>query len=242
MFHVADRELIEQIFKWKPAQYNVGEPRQVMEPVTGPSSILLLDGERHMRMRKLMLPPFHGEAIARYAELIEEITNREIDGWRPGDTIRTRTVAQTITMEVIIRAVFGITDPARVAELKRLLPRPFLDQPAPRPRDRCGRTSARAAPGVASCAIATASTRCSTRRSSGVARPRQRRARRHPDAAAVRSRRGRQPAHRPGAARRADHAPARRTRDDRDVDRMGVRAPAANTARARAPDRRGEGG
>src|SRR4051812_24660521 len=51
--HVADPALIEQMFKWKPAQYNVGEPRQVMEPVTGPSSILLLDAERHMRMRKL---------------------------------------------------------------------------------------------------------------------------------------------------------------------------------------------
>src|SRR5438105_1134779 len=88
MFHIADRALIEQMFKWKPSEYNVGEPRQVMEPVTGPSSILLLDGEHHMRMRKLMLPPFHGEAIARYAELIEEITNREIDRWRPGEVIR----------------------------------------------------------------------------------------------------------------------------------------------------------
>jgi cytochrome P450 len=123
LFHVADRELIEQMFKWKPAEYNVGEPRQIMEPVTGPSSILLLDAERHMRMRKLMLPPFHGEAIAHYAELIEQISNREIDNWRRADTIRTRTVAQTVTMEVIIRAVFGITDPDRIAELKRLLPR-----------------------------------------------------------------------------------------------------------------------
>jgi cytochrome P450 family 135 len=123
MFHIADRALIEQMFKWKPGQYNVGEPRQVMEPVTGPSSILLLDGERHMRMRKLMLPPFHGEAIARYADLIEQIANREIDGWRAGQSIRTRSVGQAITMEVIIRAVFGITDRHRVAELRRVLPR-----------------------------------------------------------------------------------------------------------------------
>jgi cytochrome P450 len=122
MIHVADRALIEQMFKWKPAQYRVSEPRQVMEPVTGPESILLLDGERHMRMRKLMLPPFHGEAIARFAQLMEEITNREIDRWRTGETIRTRTVAQTVTLEVIIRTVFGITDPARIEEFKRLLP------------------------------------------------------------------------------------------------------------------------
>jgi cytochrome P450 len=122
IIHVADRALIEQMFKWKPAQYRVAEPRQIMEPVTGPESILLLDGHRHMRMRKLMLPPFHGEAIARFAELIDEIANREIDRWRPGQTVRTRTVAQTITLEVIIRAVFGITDPVRIEEFKRLLP------------------------------------------------------------------------------------------------------------------------
>ena len=129
VFHIADREVVEQIFKWKPAEYSVGEPRQVMEPVTGPSSVLLLDQDPHMRMRKLMLPPFHGEAIAHYTEVIEQITNREVDRWRPGETIRTRSVAQTITMEVIIRAVFGITDPDLVAELRRLLPR--LSSPSP---------------------------------------------------------------------------------------------------------------
>src|SRR3954468_10624717 len=129
LFHIAERELIEQVFKWKPAEYNVGEPRQVMEPVTGPSSILLLDAGRHMRMRKLMLPPFHGEAIAHYRELIEQITNREIDTWHEGETIRTRLVAQRITMEVIIRAVFGISDPERIAELQRVLPR--LSSPNP---------------------------------------------------------------------------------------------------------------
>jgi cytochrome P450 len=129
LFHVAERDLIEQMFKWKPAQFSVGQPRQVMEPVAGPSSILLLDGKRHMQMRKLMLPPFHGEAIAQYADLIAQITNREIDAWRPGEVIRTRSVAQRITMEVIIRAVFGITDPHRIAELQRFLPR--LSSPNP---------------------------------------------------------------------------------------------------------------
>jgi cytochrome P450 len=129
LFHIAEPALIEQVFKWKPPAYSVGEPRQAMEPVTGPSSILLLDGAEHMRMRKLMLPSFHGEAIAHYATLIEQVTNREIDTWRQGDVIRTRTVAQRITMEVIIRAVFGITDPGRIAELQRVLP--WLSSPSP---------------------------------------------------------------------------------------------------------------
>src|SRR3989442_5752229 len=79
VFHIAEHELIQQIFKWKPAEYHVAEPRQIMEPVTGPSSILLLDEERHMRLRKVMLPPLHRDAIARYARLIELITNRAID-------------------------------------------------------------------------------------------------------------------------------------------------------------------
>ena len=129
LFHIADRDLIEQMFRWKPADYTVAEPREPMAPVTGPSSILLLDGARHMRMRKLMLPPFHGEAIAHFADGIREVTNREIDTWRQGQVVRTRTVAQRITMEVIIRAVFGIRDPERIAQLQRVLPR--LSSPSP---------------------------------------------------------------------------------------------------------------
>jgi cytochrome P450 family 135 len=129
MFHIADRELVEQMFKWKPHEYNVAEPRRIMEPVLGGSSVLLLDGQRHMRARRLMLPAFHGEAIVQYADLIEQITNREIDTWQSGQTIRTRTVAQAITMEVIVRAVFGVTDPGRIAELKQVLPR--LSSPSP---------------------------------------------------------------------------------------------------------------
>lgn len=131
LVHVADRELVERIFKWKPDQYNVAEPREMMKPVVGSTSVLLLDGDPHLRMRKLMLPPFHGAAIARFGELIAEITEREVNDWSVGDRIRTRSVAQRITMEVIIRTVFGVTDPERLAELQRLLPglsaiNPFL--------------------------------------------------------------------------------------------------------------------
>jgi cytochrome P450 len=123
LFHVADRELIEQMFKWKPAEYTVSGPRRMMEPVVGPASLLLLDGARHLRMRKLMLPSFHGRAIAGYGELIAQIADRAIDGWSAGETVRTRGAAQTITLEVMIRAVFGVTDPDRVDELMRRLPR-----------------------------------------------------------------------------------------------------------------------
>ena len=122
VFHVADREMVAQMFKWSPGDYTVAEPRELMGPIVGSSSLLLLDGDRHMRMRKLMLPSFHGEAIARYEQLIRDVTRAEMDTWRAGQTIRTRTVAQSITMDVIIRAVFGITDPERITEMRSLLP------------------------------------------------------------------------------------------------------------------------
>jgi cytochrome P450 len=67
-----------------------------------------------LRLLKLTLPPFHGDAIAHYAQLIEQITQHEIDGWRSGDTIRTRTVAQTVSRSrrrLHVRS--GMTAPAR---------------------------------------------------------------------------------------------------------------------------------
>jgi len=130
LFHVGDPALIEQMFRWKPEAYEVAEPRELMEPAVGRESLLLLDGQRHLRMRKLMLPAFHGEAIAGYSELIQRITDAAIDGWTVGETIQTRSVAQEITMSVIIEAVFGITDPRRIAEFKFHLPRLTSVNPA----------------------------------------------------------------------------------------------------------------
>jgi cytochrome P450 len=123
LVHIADPALVAKMFRWKGDDYSVAEPREPMAPVVGRSSILLLDGARHMRSRRLLLPAFRGEAIAHFEELIADETDREIDGWRTGQRIRMRTAAQRITMQVIIRAVFGITDPERIAELQDLLPR-----------------------------------------------------------------------------------------------------------------------
>ena len=123
VFHVADRALVAEMFGWKPSDYTVAEPRELMSPIVGQTSLLLLDGERHLRMRKLTLPPFHGEAILQYEDLIAEVTREQMADWRPGQRIQTRTVAQRITMDVIIRIVFGITDPQRIQEMRLLLPR-----------------------------------------------------------------------------------------------------------------------
>ena len=78
-------------------------------PIVGPNSVLTALGARHMRQRKLLLPPFHGEAVARYAAMIAEAAEREIDKWdgRPSRS-RWRPRMQAITLDVIMAGIFGV--------------------------------------------------------------------------------------------------------------------------------------
>ncbi|MDQ6606651.1 MAG: cytochrome P450 [Actinomycetota bacterium] len=79
-----------------------------LRPILGPSSVLTLIGERHMRQRKLLLPPFHGDAVARYVEMIERVVQRELNDWGVGDTFPLAVRMQAVTLEVIMSGVFGI--------------------------------------------------------------------------------------------------------------------------------------
>jgi cytochrome P450 len=79
-----------------------------LRPILGPNSVLTLTGQRHIRQRKLLLAPFHGDAVARYAEMIERVVARELDRWRGGQVVAVAGRMQTVTMEVIMRGVLGI--------------------------------------------------------------------------------------------------------------------------------------
>ncbi len=92
-----------------------------LEPVMGPRSVLLLEGSEHMARRKLMLPAFHGERMRAYESVIEEVIDREIDSWRQGEEFRIHPRMQSVTLEVILRAVFGVTDPARLGRMREAL-------------------------------------------------------------------------------------------------------------------------
>jgi cytochrome P450 len=126
---VCDPIEIKRIFTGDPEVLQAGEGNAVTEPVAGPESVLLLDGKRHLHTRKLMLPAFHGERIRVYGELIDEIAEEEIDRWPVGTTYPIHPSMQSITLQVILRAVFGIEDVARRAELQRLIPR-LINSPA----------------------------------------------------------------------------------------------------------------
>lgn len=81
-----------------------------IEPVVGARSIILLDGQPHRRERSRFLSALHGERIRRYVTLMARAAQREVDTWQPGDTIDARDAAQSITLQIIVRAVFGISD------------------------------------------------------------------------------------------------------------------------------------
>src|SRR5688572_18912387 len=79
-----------------------------LRPIVGPNSVLTAVGPRHMRQRKLLLPPFHGEAVQRYTEMIAEAAEREIDGWPIGTPFALAPRMQAITLDVIMAGIFGV--------------------------------------------------------------------------------------------------------------------------------------
>src|SRR6185503_18515232 len=87
LVYVADPALVKELFTGSPEQFHAGEANAtVLEPAMGPNSVLTLDEGPHLRQRKLLLPPFHGERIGRYGDLIREITVREMKRWPVGET------------------------------------------------------------------------------------------------------------------------------------------------------------
>ena len=120
MVYVSDPELIKQVFTGDPAVYHAGESTEAfIGPVVGPNSVLTLDEQPHLRQRKLLLPPFHGANIDRWADRIREITEHDIATWPLGTPFGLRLRTQRITLEVILRAVFGVRGQER---LERILP------------------------------------------------------------------------------------------------------------------------
>src|SRR3954447_13373124 len=79
-----------------------------LRPILGPNSVLTAVGPRHMRQRKLLLPPFHGEAIEAYTRMITEAAEREIDRWPVGEPFSLAPRMQAITLDVIMAGIFGI--------------------------------------------------------------------------------------------------------------------------------------
>jgi cytochrome P450 len=120
---VWDPVLIKQLFTGDSEVLLAGAANARVIGRVAPGSLLTLDGERHVRMRRLMSPPLHGEAVRAYGELIGEIAAAEVSGWPVGEEFAIYPRMQAIALEVILRAMIGVRDPVRMARLRKLLPR-----------------------------------------------------------------------------------------------------------------------
>ncbi|MCB0875237.1 MAG: cytochrome P450 [Solirubrobacterales bacterium] len=116
-------EDVKEVFTAPPEVLHPGEGASILLPVVGPNSILLLDEERHMTQRKLLLPAFHGEKMEALRGLVTETAESEVDGWTTGAPVPLHPYMQSLTMEVILRAVFGLEKGERLDRLRGLLAR-----------------------------------------------------------------------------------------------------------------------
>ncbi len=129
----ADPAAVRQIFTGDPDVLYAGEGNVPLAPLLGPGSTLLLDGPEHLRHRRLLLPPLHGERMRKYGEVMAEAAERQIAAWPRGERFPVLPSMQAVTLEVIMRAVFGFEDRERRERIGDPLRR-LLDTVASRPR------------------------------------------------------------------------------------------------------------
>lgn len=114
-------EAIAQIFTTHAEHFELGKVTHVFRPLTGDRSVIMLDGERHQRQRQLLMPPLHGDRMRAYGELICEITRQTIANWSLQESFSIRTYTSDISLQVILRVVFGLNPGPRYLQLKKLL-------------------------------------------------------------------------------------------------------------------------
>lgn len=118
---ISDPEEIKQVFTAPPDVLHPGEGTRILEPIVGPNSILLLDGDAHMSQRKLVLPAFHGERMRGLETMIAEVAREQINTWPRGELAPIHPRMQRLTMEVILAAVFGLRTGPRLDDLREAL-------------------------------------------------------------------------------------------------------------------------
>jgi unspecific monooxygenase len=117
----SDPQAIQAVYTASPKQFDSGSANYAFRPVMGSYSVLLLDGERHQRQRRLLAPPFHGERMRAYSQLIIDVTQEVISEWKFGKSFSVRDLVQEITLQIILGAIFGLDKGERFQTLKRLL-------------------------------------------------------------------------------------------------------------------------
>ncbi len=118
---LSDPEALEKLFTENPEQFDGGCANTLIKPILGNNSLLMLDGERHKRHRQLLMPPFHGDRMRAYGQLICQITEQVTDQWTENKPFLARSAMQAISLQVMLRAVFGLEEGERYRQLQQLL-------------------------------------------------------------------------------------------------------------------------
>jgi cytochrome P450 len=121
--HVCAPDTVRRVLRTEAHRFDAAGANDAIRFVVGGHSLLLSTGAAHTARRRALMGPLHGANVAHYVALMESIVAREVRGWRVGSTVRLLDSCRRITLEVMMRAVFGITDSARLARLRVLVPR-----------------------------------------------------------------------------------------------------------------------
>lgn len=120
---VSHPEVVREVFTASPELLHAGEANRVLLPVVGPNSVMLLDGDAHREQRRLLMPAFRGSHLQSYTNTIRDIAEAEIARWPRGEPVRLLPQMQKLTLEVILRVVFGLQHGERVDRLRAALRR-----------------------------------------------------------------------------------------------------------------------
>lgn len=119
----SDPDSIRTIFASKSSDMHAGEVNRILRVVVGDSSVLLLDDDEHMRHRKLLMPSFHGERMRLYGETMAQITRKVMSAWPEDQAFSLHPHTQEITLQIILRTVFGAALGAQLDDLNRRIKR-----------------------------------------------------------------------------------------------------------------------
>lgn len=119
----SDPEAIRQVFAGDPHQLRAGAANVVLKPLLGEHSLLLLDGDSHAEERKLMMPPFHGERMHAYGEIMRKVSDRSLQCWPEQEPFPIHPKMQAITLDVILKTVLGLSENETYRRLHELLTR-----------------------------------------------------------------------------------------------------------------------
>src|SRR5215210_1249002 len=115
---ISEPEQLKQLFTAPPDVLHPGEGARILEPVVGSYSVILLDEKPHLEQRKLLLPAFHGDKMAALTGLMERLAEREVASWPTDTPVELHPRFQALTLDIILRAVFGLSSGQRLEALR----------------------------------------------------------------------------------------------------------------------------